>query len=476
VTARTARPAPAGAACACLLAWLVAAGCGPSGEPAPAGGTASGSGHAREPVPPPHHVLLVSIDTLRADHVGSYGYAKPTTPHLDALAAEAIVFENASTTAPWTLPAHASLLTGLYPSHHGAREERDSLSPDVTTLAGALRSRGFATASVVNVVFASAYFGLDRDFDTHVLVGNNERPRGTAREVTRRGLEWLDAQGERQTFLFLHYFDAHSDYTAVSRFREPFPSQPGRLRGRTRELYALNAGAIRAEPRDVDHLVSLYDAGVRQLDHDLGALFDALRERGRLADTLLVVTADHGEEFGEHGNFSHGRHYQELLRVPLIVRLPGGASGGARIAEPVSLVDVAPTVLAAVGADSDAATDGVDLAPLWRGASAAGAGRRIFAQTGPFMGDAFRSVREGEFKLILDRRTGRRELYHLADDPGEGTDVAAEHPEVADRLAGAIAELEATALGATPAVDLDADAAARLRELGYLGAPPPAAE
>jgi arylsulfatase A-like enzyme len=469
----------AGAVATCLIAWLAASGCGRSEQPAPAGSAAPAPAPSA-PAPPPRHVVLISIDTLRADHVGCYGYAKATTPNLDALAAESIVFENASTAAPWTLPAHASLLTGLYPSHHGAREERDSLSPDVATLAGALRANGFATGSVVNVVFVSAWFGLDRDFDSQELVPNNERPRGTAREVTRKGLAWLDAQGERRTFLFLHYFDVHSDYTAVSRFREPFATQPGRLHGRTRELYQLNyqlnMGRNPPEAPDVAHLVALYDAGIRQLDHDLGALLASLRERGRLADTLLVVTADHGEEFLDHGRFSHGRHYQELLHVPLIVRLPGGASGGARIAEPVSLVDVAPTILAAVGVAGAAATDGVDLAPLWRGAGPARASRRIFAQTGPYMGDAFRSVREGAFKLILDRETGRRELYQLADDPGERTDVAQQHPEVVERLGGAIEELEATALGATPAVELDPEATARLRELGYLGSEPPAAD
>jgi arylsulfatase A-like enzyme len=342
----------------------------------------------------------------------------------------------------------------------------------VATLAEALRARGFATGSVVNAFFVSGY-GLNRGFEAHAIVANNERPRGTAREVTRRGLAWLDAQGERPSFLFLHYFDVHSDYTAVSRFRKGFAKGGGRLRGRTQELLRLNLEKRLPEPRDIEELVALYDAGIRQLDHDLGALFTALRERGRFADTLLIVTADHGEEFGEHGRFSHGRHYQELLRVPLIVRLPGGA-GGVRIAEPVSLVDVAPSILAAVGAEPAAPHDGVDLSPLWNGASSATGSRRIFAETGPTTRDALRSVREGEFKLILDRETQERQLYQLADDPGEREDVAKRHPDVAERLAGAIAELEATALDTSQQVELSDELVEHLRELGYLETQPPA--
>ena len=454
-----------------MIASALAAGCGPSDQPA---SDAPAAAVAREPAPPPRHVLLVSIDTLRADHLGCYGYPKPTSPQLDALAAESIVFDNAWATAPWTLPSHASLLTGLYPSHHGARKQRDGLDPQVGTLAEALRARGFATGSVVNAVFVSGYFGLNRGFDSHALVANNERPRGTAREVTRKGLAWLDAQADTRTFLFLHYFDVHSDYTAVSRFRDFFVTEAGRLRGRTHDLTRLNLGQIRPEPRDIAHLVALYDAGIRQLDHDLGTLFTALRERGRLADTLVIVTADHGEEFGEHGRFSHGRHYQELLRVPLIVRLPGADRAGTRIAEPVSLVDVAPTILAAVGAEPAAPGDGVDLSPLWSGASPGAANRPIFAQTGPFMRDDLRSVREGGFKLILDRETGERQLYHLADDPGEREDVADRHPELVERLTGAIAELDAGALGASPRVELSEELVERLRELGYVGTEPPA--
>jgi arylsulfatase A-like enzyme len=471
----TARARRARAGIAQILSVLLAAGCGSPAEPA-GDAPADAPAKAPTPTPAPRHVLLVSIDTLRADHLGCYGYEKPTSPNLDALAAESIVFDAAWSTGPWTLPAHASLLTGLYPTHHGARRERDPLSPGVATLAEALRARGFATGGVVNAIFVSEYFDLDRGFDSHETVANNERPRGTAREVTRRGLAWLDAQGERGTFLFLHYFDPHSDYTAVSRFREPFATGGGRLRGHTRDLYRLNATGIHPEPRDLAHLVALYDAGIRQLDHDLGSLFASLRERGRMEDTLLVVTADHGEELADHGRFSHERHYQETLRVPLIVRLPGAARGGTRISEPVSLVDVAPTILGAVGAAAGAPADGVDLAPLWSGGTSPGASRRIFAQTGPRMRDDLRSVREGGFKLILDRGSGARELYDLARDPGERENVSGRHPEVAERLAAAIAELEATAVGASPPVDLDAESVSRLRELGYLGMEPDAVE
>ncbi len=392
--------------------------------------------------PGPRNLLLISLDTLRADHLGCYGYPRPTSPFLDRLASQGVLFEQAYATSPWTLPSHASLFTGLYPSQHGAMTEELSLPTELPTLAEALRGRGLATAGFVSGIFLGPRFGLGRGFERYAVIPTRAKSGGSGTSlsatdrVSAAGLEWLAARRESPFFLFLHYFDIHSDYRPEPGFAAQF-GKPyhGPVDGSTRQLRAFLRRQIDFNAEDRAQLVDLYDAEIRQLDQGLEELFARLRERGALDQTVVVVTADHGEEFFEHGGVFHGRtQYQEMLRVPLIIVGPG-IPGGLRVDQPVSLVDVAPTLLKLLGAPAAPAISGRDLTPLWRAPDAGWPERDLFAEANsPSDGTSpQRAVLRGRWKLVL-HGSGERELFDLREDPLERVNRAAAEPEQAADL------------------------------------------
>lgn len=379
-----------------------------------------------------------------------------------------MLFEDVTSPASWTLPAHASLLTGRYPANHGVRTTREILPRDVPTLATTLALSGFATAGLVNSAYLGPLFELHRGFLRFEEVPPDHSAEGAARRVSELGLAWLSRlEPERRAFLFLHYFDVHSDYRSRPRIEARFAGRTGPEDGTTRQIMGLVASGG-AEPGEVARLSGLYDAGIRQIDDEIGWLLARLDAEGRLDHTLVVVTSDHGEEFMEHGSLSHGAVlYQEQLHVPLILRGPGIPSG-VRVDDPVSLVDVAPTLLARLEVPALASTDGRDLAPLWEGNPAA-AERTLFAQASPAIAsDARRAARRGRFKLLVDREAGTRTLFDLTADPGETRDATAEHPEAARALEEALDALEAGGREGAPAGPLDPETEEQLRALGYL--------
>jgi arylsulfatase A-like enzyme len=421
--------------------------------------------------PRPRNLLLISLDTLRADHLGCYGYGRPTSPFLDRLAADGVVFEKAHAAAPWTLPSHTSLLTGLYPSQHGVKDESFSLPGELPTLAQTLGERGFATAAVVSAHFLDRRYGLDRGFERYVSVPTNPRHGGAATTVSATGLEWLAQRKGRPFFLFLHYMDIHSDYDPSPKFEAIF-AQPytGVVDGSTRQLRAFTHGRITFDEADRARLVDLYDAEIRQLDGALESLFERLRERGELDETLVVVTSDHGEEFLEHGSVLHGQsHYQEMLHGPLILT-GAGVPRGVRVVERVSLVDLAPTVLALFGAPVAASLPGRDLAPLWRGADAAWPERSLFAEADRTdqRRHTQRAVVRGRWKLVTHRAGEAQELYDLDADPREQRNLAASEPARAAELAQELASALAAERQAPTLPQLDAASRQQLQALGYL--------
>jgi len=414
---------------------------------------------------PVRNVILISIDTLRADHLGSHGHDRPTSPNLDAFAAAGIVFEDASATSPWTLPSHASLLTGRYPTGHGVWTEDHRLGDDVPVLAAVMSESGFDTAAIVNTLFLGPRFGIARGFAHFDVIESDQSRQGAAKRITDRAIERLDGRRDERNFLFVHYYDVHSDYLSLPRYEQLFAPEPGRFTGRTIQLLLAIRGDVPIGAADADRLARLYDGGIRQLDDELGRFFGWLREHAWLEDTLVIVTSDHGEEFLEHGGLLHGStHYQEVLHIPLMF---GGAGipAGRRIRTPVSLVDVAPTILSILGIPAPPGIDGADLRPLWSEPRELAAERLLFAEAGS---RELRSVRSGRIKLITDMPAGRSELYDLAIDPAETRNLAAERPELVDALAAEISDLAASAREPQLAPELDDDEKERLKALGYL--------
>jgi len=492
------------------------------GLPQAANPNGAAAGNAGEPLP--RVVLVLSLDTLRADRLGLYGYEKFTSPVLDMIAAEGVVFEDASAPSPWTLPSHASMLTGLYPKRHGVQTMSTGLPDDVATLAAMLSGSGFETAAVVNSTWLrKENYRVTRDFDKYLFIEDVAHRRAPNTWVTDQAIEWLDEMREQKLFVFVHYYDVHSDYVSEPAYENLFTTPyDGIVDGTGWQLTRANleqehielcherfdpemctfgnpggslvvdssVEKLELDRDDVRRLNELYDAGIRQLDAELSRLFAWMRREGILDETLLVVTSDHGEEFMEHGRVDHFvPMWQELLRVPLLFRGPG-LRVGARIEAPVSLVDLVPTIVSLAGAELAEPTDGVDLSALMRPtrkpAGDAVAVERILADRYLYgeaaggltyvewMEDVFpvhRSVRRGRHKLIWESKGETYALYDLAVDPGESTDVRAEHPEVSNEL---IAEMERRFRdeGLEPAlenrVELSEEESERLRSLGYL--------
>jgi arylsulfatase A-like enzyme len=413
-------------------------------------------------------IVLVSIDTLRADHLGCYGYGRETSPVLDALARQGVLFEDVTSPSPWTLPAHASLLTGLYASRHGVKSHEVYLPSSVGTLASMLSRHGFVTAAVVNSHNLGPRFGLDRGFQEFLYVEEAADQREPSARVTDQALGWMDRYAGRKLFLFVHYYDVHSDYRSRPEYERPFVRPyAGRADGTTAQLMDYREGKVPLDVRDAPHLIDLYDAGIRQMDAELSRLFTALEAE---EPTLLVVTSDHGEEFFERGGVLHGRtQFQEVVRVPLLLRGPG-LPAETRVAAPVSLVDVMPTLLAAAGAPAPESLDGADLSPYWRaGGAEPPRDRHLFGEadhTNVEL-DVTRAVRYRAHKLHYNRLTRRLALFDLAADPGERKDLAAEQPAVVADLRTHLDRFLRVQPEATTPVDLTPEERERLRSLGY---------
>lgn len=390
--------------------------------------------------PAPANVILISIDSLRPDHLGAYGYARDTSPYIDALATEAVLFEDAVSTSSWTLPAHISLLSSLPPLAHGVDRGGRRLAEAAPLISEVFQQAGWATVGLVSGPFLDRRFGYDRGWDVYddqTLRWRN--PKASHSGVTsprfhRRALELLDEAlaEESPLFLFLHYWDVHYDYEPPPPYDTLF--DPG-YRGTVDGKNFVRNPQIHAEmdARDLDHLVALYDGEIRWVDHHLGLLFDALRERGLYEGALIVVTTDHGDEFLEHGRFGH-RHnlHDSTLRVPLIIKYPRGWKGGARIKRTVSLLDVAPTLLAATGLTPPASFVGVDL-------SSPGHGSLDDSETVRFA-HLFKRSHGDDYVVVGGRhKLLRREpheggaattwLYDRRAEPAEGEDVADEWPD-----------------------------------------------
>jgi arylsulfatase A-like enzyme/Flp pilus assembly protein TadD len=393
--------------------------------------------------------VLVTLDTVRADHLGCYGDREAVTPWLDRLAGEGLRFANASSAVPLTLPSHTSLLTGLLPPHHGLRNNGvGALRPGTATLATLLAGAGYRTAAFVGAFVLDHRFGLKAGFEVYDdeierdpkagAVLEAERP---GREVVDRALAWLAKDDTRPFFLWVHLYDAHAPYTPPAAWGARHPGRP-------------------------------YDGEVSAVDEQVGRILEELRRRGLDGRTAVAVAADHGEGLGEHGELTHGLLlYEPTLHVPLLLRAPWGLK--ARVVEaPVSLVDVAPTLAGLLGHPFPAAgpLDGRDLskALLAGGEPAAG---EIYAESrypAVFGWSPLAALRRRDLKYIS---ASRPELYDLRRDPREGADLLHGAPNAAPEARGfasRLAAIEASAVTTARPVAADAETRAKLASLGYI--------
>jgi arylsulfatase A-like enzyme len=395
------------------------------------------------------NLVMISIDTLRADRLSTYGNPRPTSPRIDGLADEGVVFENAFSHSPKTAASHMTLFTGLYPEAHRVRNRLTGgemwlgrLSADIPTLAEILSAAGYRTHSRNGGGNMHGDIGFSRGFETY-----SQPRRADARGIFRSAIRQLRAlsAGRDPFFLFVHTYQVHSPYLPPERYRDLFvdPTYDGAITSNLQELTgggdfefdnvhrAFWSRVDRHSDADRQHLLDLYDACIRFTDDEIGLLLDKIDALGLAETTLVVVLSDHGEEFGEHDGFEHNALWDEILRVPLIIRVPESIRPGwrgKRIAAPVGLVDVLPTLLELMGLPVPGHLQGNSLVPLVE----VGAPARpwLFAQYRLY-GDV--ALRSGTWKLL--RRLGKEQLFDLDDDPAELRDVSSSHSDM--RQAGA---------------------------------------
>lgn len=363
----------------------------------------------------PGNVVLVILDTVRADHLSCYGYSRLTTPHIDRLAAEGERYDQAWSQSSWTMPSVTTILTGQPPHVHGAYKGKDGWFPlrdDVVTLAQRLGQAGYDTGAVINVMWLQPLFKIDRGFDSYDFHMTDETNRSarTAAATTAAALDWAESVGPGPFFLVVHYFDAHLTYDPPAPYDALYePNNAGRLPrgfGSAGQVGKIRDGRLRLDGRGRKSLVARYDGELTYLDDQFGRLRAGLEARGLWDDSLVVVVGDHGEEFWDHGSFEHGHsHYRELLRVPLVVKRPGGLAG-AVVDERVRQLDIAPTILEFAG---------LELPPELPGRVLGSGGADYSVAEGSFWAGDLISIRSDGGTLILNRDTGERQFFAAAD-------------------------------------------------------------
>lgn len=445
---------------------------------------------ACSPTPRPEiPVILISIDTLRADHLGCYGYERDTSPAIDALARDSIRFSRAFSQSSWTLPSHVSLMTSQYPSTHRVTDDRFALPEEATTLADALQGAGYHTAGFVTWIYVSEVYGFAQGFDEfRTLI---DRPqlepasgRGAfpAQEAVSTVKSWLTQNQADPFFLFVHLFDPHMDYDPPAPYDTLFdPEYEGFATGQYRWMQpyiaGLNEFPLDIRPRDREHVEALYDGEIRYVDRQIEGLLTAIDEAVGLDRCLVILTSDHGEEFGEHGSMEgHGwTLYDEIVHVPLLVRLPARDRAGTTVDLPVELIDVAPTILAQLGLKAPDPFQGHSLL-----VEADGGPKVAYCETDRF-NVIKRVVRGASHKLIHTRNTGRNaagvpiqdgyELYDLEKDPGETQNLYDPQSPIAIALTDLLARHAAATTGAQPpppSAQLSPADIELLRSLGYV--------
>lgn len=413
-------------------------------------------------------MFLIASDTLRSDRLSGYGYRHPTTPHLDVLAGHGTRYEKAYSAASYTLPSFASIFTSRYPSEHTAFERYRPLPRSVPTFTRILNEAGYQTAAFVDGIYLAPEFGMNQGFEYY------DNRAGRVARIAPRVLEWLDRRDRnRPFFVFVHFYDAHAPYQSPPGFRDRFDPNPDydRLPQMKYEVPPQWLESLemwgRFEPEDIEHMNALYDGAVSWVDANLYRFLSGLSQRGLYVPSLIVFTSDHGEFLGEKGRFNHGRTLHEiLLRVPLIIKWPGNERAGQVVDTPVSLLDLAPTLLDVAGIPTPESWAGASLA---RGAPAA---RALFAQ---LPGLQLSAVVEYPYKLVLQNQPAEPvvEVYDLERDPCESINLVSRNRQQTERLLdllqGHTAETAPLVDTLAWKTDLGSEVVEQLRALGYVG-------
>ena len=390
-------------------------------------------------VPAIRHIVLISLDTTRADHLSCYGYSRPTTPNIDRLAGEGYLFSNAVTPIPLTLPAHASMFTGTIPPQHGKHENTDAyFNPSLVTLATLLKTKGFSTAAFVGSQALNSHLGLGRGFDTYDdQFDQSERRAG---EVNREAFAWLEKQKQNPVFLFLHYYDPHDDYDPPEPFATSFKESP-------------------------------YAGEIAYVDHSIGEVVAKLKSLGMYESSLIIVTGDHGEMLGEHGEPTHMYFiYQSAMKVPLVFKLPG-SNGPHTIDDLAGIIDIVPTVCDLLGIEHPQSIQGKSLAGYFGHDPTQSEDRFLYYESlypTKYDANTLLGLIGKRWKYI---QTTRPELYDLEEDPAEQTNLAEVEPQRARVFKERLAQLLEETVGQEKSQDsmsLDNRTLQHLQSLGYI--------
>jgi arylsulfatase A-like enzyme len=436
----------------------------------------------------PQGIILISLDTLRADHLGAYGYHRNTSPSIDALAKESVVFERAVVQSPWTLPSHMSIMTSLYPSFHGLTDKDTflSLSDEYVTLAELLKKGGYKTAAFTDGGFVSAKFGFDRGFDTYYDQG------GGIKAILPKAKKWLDLLKSEPFFLFIHCYDIHSPYNPPPPYNTMFHDFPytGKVIPSNRMLTSLLNNRLDINIDDVNHIIAFYDGGIRYTDTMIGEFLSYLNDRGLYDNSLIILTSDHGEEFYEHGSILHWQlYFKPDLHVPLIMHVPEFSTREIRVEKLVRSIDLLPTILDIAGLPNHRQAQGRSLLPLIRKKESILT--RVlfnisnlfkkeetisFAETKYFkhrkLESPFKSIIDDNgYHMVYDQASDSIKLFNLTLDPDAKNNIAEDHGAVIKRLLSQWDEFFSRSNKISPksqGMSLDKQTLKQLEALGYV--------
>ena len=430
---------------------------------------------------PPKGIILISLDTLRADHLGVYGYHRNTSPSIDAFAKESIVFENAVVQAPNTLPSHMSIMTSLYPSFHGVGRLSTPLSDEYLTLAELLKEGGYQTAAFTDGGYVSKLFGFNRGFDIYDDQG------GGFANILPKVEKWLNFNQSKPFFLFIHSYDIHSPYNPPLPYNSMFHDFPytGSLIPSNRTLgLALEEKKLRLNNEDLRHFIALYDGGIRYTDEKIFGFLSYLRDSGLLDQSLIIITSDHGEEFKEHGSLLHGQlYYRPNLHVPLIIRNPTYPKKEIRIKNLVRSIDLLPTILDISRLPAHPKAQGESLLPLIK-RHRSYLNELLWKISHPFSKDLKTSLAEHEphmpphyrsiittngYQLITDQTFNALKLFNLNTDPLAKNDIAKDRAAITEQLLLKLKKIYSIQSHHTTSIlHLDEQTHKQLEALGYI--------